>query len=122
MTELEDLLLREMRIWWDLSTLKKYMEKNMVPRGLRIRKFPSTACTEEFKLRWEQVLTDCSLNLMKVIVSQEESMLQETKEMIVTLQNTVKEYSDLDSFNSLDDHITENLKETGNSNYIHKPK
>lgn len=42
MTNLEKFLAEEVRTWWDLSTLQKYIDKEMVPRGLRVRKFPTT--------------------------------------------------------------------------------
>lgn len=109
MTELENLLSKEMRMWWDLSTLKRYVEKNMVPRGLRIRKFPTMTYTEEFKTQWEKILTDCSIKLMELIISQEESMLRDIRDKIVTVQSTVKVHSSMDLFNSMDSRMTENL-------------
>lgn len=109
MTELEELLGKEMRTWWDLSTLKSYIESKMVPRGLRIKKFPSMPYNDEFKQRWESILTDCSLDLMRLITSQEELILVDVRSKITTLQDTIKNYSTLESFISLDQHMKDNL-------------
>lgn len=109
MADLETLLTKEMRIWWDLSTLKNYAEKKMIPRGLRIKKFPSIVYTEDFKQKWQDILTTCSLNLIQLIISHEESMLVDIRQKIITLQDSVKIHAEMELFNNLDGHMRENL-------------
>lgn len=62
-------------VWWDLTGLKQYVGKDMIPRGLRIKKFPSTLYSEEFTLQRNNILTKCSVELMELIIQQEESLL-----------------------------------------------
>lgn len=109
MTDLEELLSKEMRTWWDLSTLQSYVDKKMIPRGLRLKKFPSTVYNEDFKQQWENTLTNCSMELMRLIISQEEHTLKDIRLKIVTLQDIVKEQAESDAFNNLDQHMQENL-------------
>lgn len=90
---LEKLLGKEMKIWWDFKTLQKYVEKQMVPRGLRIKKFPTVKYSEPFLEKWNTILMDCSLKLMKLIVSYKEKSLDEvTIKMKETQEKNPKLY------------------------------
>lgn len=109
MSSLEKMLVREMKTWWDLSTLRKYIDKEMIPRGLRLRKFPTTIYNEEFIKNWENTLTDCSCKLIKLIIHQEETILVEIRNEIESAQAAVAVHSQLEAFNTLDTRIKENL-------------
>lgn len=109
MTELEELLSKEMRLWWDLSTLKSYIDKTMIPRGLRLKKFPSIAYNDDFKQKWEQILSECSLNLIRLIITHEEETLLVIRTKITALQSDVKIHAETDTFNKLDNKMQENL-------------
>lgn len=42
MRSLEKKKLQEMRAWWNKITLQKYIQKEMIHRGLRLKKIPTT--------------------------------------------------------------------------------
>lgn len=67
MSSLEKMLIKEMKTWWDLYTLCKYLDKNIITRG----KFPTTIYNVQFVKDWENILTDCSCKLMQLIVVKE---------------------------------------------------
>lgn len=60
----------------------------MIPRGLRIKKFPSFTYPETFKQQWENVLTECSQKLTKLIITHEQETLTQIQMDISTLQAT----------------------------------
>lgn len=49
--------IKEIRLWWDVCSLENYLKCKRIPRGLRIRKFPSFDVAE-FEQAWNGVLTD----------------------------------------------------------------
>lgn len=46
--------------------LKQYIGESMMPKGARIKKFPSTSYSNEFMVKWNDVLSKCSLDLMSL--------------------------------------------------------
>lgn len=66
----------------DSTTLRSYVTKSMIPRGLRLKKAPTAKYTEEFTNKWNAILSDCSLKLMRLIIEQEELILKDIAEEI----------------------------------------
>lgn len=66
--------LREKDIKLDLNsiTLSDYWRKGLIPRGLRIKKFPVVGSKDkgEFKLKWEAILSKCSFDLMLLLIEE----------------------------------------------------
>lgn len=54
----------------------------MVPRGLRLRKSPTTIFSESIMNEWYAILSNCSLSLMKLIMQQETIKMQALQEEI----------------------------------------
>lgn len=96
--DLEKVRLQESRLWWDLTTLNKYVEKGMIPRGLRIKKIPTTIFSEVFTKEWNEILSSCSIKLMELIVKYEDEKL---KNLSVRLEDLDK---DLSAFKSLKEY------------------
>lgn len=66
---LEKSMIKEMRLWWDISTLENYLKVGRIPRGLRIRKFPAFSdISKDFVESWNNTLTACSSKLMELII------------------------------------------------------
>lgn len=53
MGDLEKHLKKETRIWWDFTILQVYIEKSMIPRGLRIKKIPTIVYSESLLDKWK---------------------------------------------------------------------
>lgn len=99
MWKLEKLKGKELRTWWDATTLKSYISKKMIPRGLRLKKFPTSNYSESFTTEWNDTLTDCSLKLMGLLVKQEDLMLNDLNieiqalEQLITTEHNKEEYT-----------------------------
>ncbi|KAJ1191524.1 hypothetical protein NDU88_000840 [Pleurodeles waltl] len=72
---LEKSLKKETAKWWEVASLKKYLEHNRIPRGLCILIFPPTDTTSQEHLqKWEANLKMASINMIHQLIdiSQEE--------------------------------------------------
>lgn len=76
---LEKLKNTEMRTSWDANTLRMYTDRDMIPRGLRLKKIPTTIYSTEFTKEWNQILSKCSGDLIKLIIRYEDTKLIEIK-------------------------------------------
>lgn len=81
-----------MRAWWDKVTLQKYIQKDMIPRGLRLKKIPTTVFSENFKTDWDSILSRCSLQLMELLVKYEEDKLIQLAADITTAETEIQNF------------------------------
>lgn len=62
---------KDLKLQLHMTTLSDYWREKMIPRGLRIRKFPSFGADDgEFKNKWEAILNKCSLDLMLLLIEE----------------------------------------------------
>ncbi|OCT70285.1 hypothetical protein XELAEV_18037207mg [Xenopus laevis] len=67
--KLETLSLKEMRTWWEIASFEKYLSLKMIPRGLRIKKYPTFLTNDDECMdQWNKILSDCSLRLMALLI------------------------------------------------------
>lgn len=71
MFTLEKQRAQHIRTTWNILTLEQYLEKKMVPRDLRLKKNPTFPVSEEFTSKWNEILTDCSLKLIQLLIMAE---------------------------------------------------
>lgn len=89
MAKMKHLLKKKSNLYWHIEFLNKYIRENISPLGVRIQIYPSfQAISPEFKVAWENTLTTCSTNLMKILVTQYQSELITLDQEIVTLQSS----------------------------------
>lgn len=68
---LKNLLDRKLNIYWHYSYLEKYVSGKIVPFGLRLKLFPHFSNpSNDFKSKWENTLTDCSLALLRLLIDE----------------------------------------------------
>lgn len=106
---LEKLMIQENRVWWDSITLQKYVDRNMIPRGLRMKKVPTTIYSDTFKEEWNLILSTCSLKLIQLIIKQEEEKLKVLSEEIKTAESAVQEFKDSKDFDQEYQKIKDNV-------------
>lgn len=94
----EDLHHKNMKVWWDATTLRKYCNDQIIPRGLRLRKLPTTVYSETFFKKWEDVLLQASLKLMGLIIEEEERILADQKKELDTTMQTLKSLEHLENY------------------------
>lgn len=62
---------KELKLQMHIVTLSDYWRKSMIPRGLRLNKFPTFGYdNEEFKSKWEAILNKCSLDLILLLIEE----------------------------------------------------
>ncbi|XP_075692976.1 uncharacterized protein LOC142758301 [Rhinoderma darwinii] len=82
-----NLLHRRMKVWWNKTFLENYIQRNLVPRGLRIQIFPSFPIIEEdFISKWEEVCNQGSKKFMELLVDLNQKMILSMDEEIESVQ------------------------------------
>lgn len=97
----EELHQKESRLWWEASTLKKYCTERIVPRGLRLRKLPTTVFSPEFLKKWEEILLEASLSLMGLIIDEETAILKEQEVEMERIKGELKGFETMDTYQDL---------------------
>lgn len=115
MWKLERLKSKEMRVWWDATMLKSYVEKSMIPRGLRINKKKkkdtyTAQYVETFMSDWNATLLECSAKLMKLIIQQEKITLTELKVEIQAAKDLLVPLTNTSEYEVLKEKMKSNLK------------
>lgn len=97
--------LREKDIKLDLNsiTLSDYWRKGLIPRGLRIKKFPVIGSNDngEFKRKWEAILSKCSFDLMLLLIEEAKKDKGIIQTEIDKLNTTFDELRSVEITNSL---------------------
>lgn len=109
MLSLKKLLIKELKTLWDLTTLERYLQKYMIPRGLRLRKLPTFIYDSDFLTKWNLILSDCSKSLMSLIVPQESQLLSDLRVEIKQVQDNVALYAGSKAFIQMDNKFKDNL-------------
>lgn len=66
-----NLLKRKSHLHWHIEYFKQYVREETCPLGLKIQLFPTINDPfSTFKTCWEQTLTQCSVELMKILTTQ----------------------------------------------------
>lgn len=95
MAKLKRFLKKKSYLHWHIEFLQKYVRENINPLGLRIQMYSSFQITSpEFKLAWENILTQCSSELMKLLISHYQIELKTLDQEILLLQTTNENIKD----------------------------
>lgn len=95
---LEKLKLQESRVWWDHTTINKYLSKDMIPRGLRLKKIPTTIYSDAFVIEWNQILSTCSTKLMELIVKHESETLADLSKKLEDAAKNLQEFKEIQDY------------------------
>ncbi|XP_069589329.1 uncharacterized protein [Ranitomeya imitator] len=62
-------LYKKTKTWWNRSALENYMDKQIIPRGLRVQLYPSFELEDDVLIkRWLSTATTCSLEFIQIII------------------------------------------------------
>ncbi|CAJ0936767.1 unnamed protein product [Ranitomeya imitator] len=110
-TRFKDLLRRRTRIWWNYEFLDKYIQKDLIPRGLRIQVFPSFPVDdEEFRGKWEDLTNTCSRGFMVLLKQMNQKFLDLIENEIDGLQATLHKDMTGDALKKLNDEVDVELR------------
>ncbi|XP_056409872.1 uncharacterized protein LOC130335126 [Hyla sarda] len=113
--QLENLMIKETKTWWDNKTLTTYLEKNIVPRGLRLKKRPIKTYSQGFITKWDSALLECSAKLMTYIVEEESLELASMQQEMEGLRTQLAMYKEHKDFASVEQAALEKLDSVENS-------
>lgn len=69
--DLQKLSEKELKLHLHIITLSDYWRKDMIPRVLRLNKFPAFGYDNDvFKDKWEAILNKCSLDLILLLIEE----------------------------------------------------
>ncbi|KAJ1158851.1 hypothetical protein NDU88_011524 [Pleurodeles waltl] len=76
--QLEKARISELKMWWDMTSLTKYIESGRVPMGLRILILPTLGDMDPDLLEeWRMQTADCSTKLMGTLLTQAKRRMDE---------------------------------------------
>lgn len=88
-SNLKEAYKRFTRLWWNVNSLEHYIGQGQAPRGLRVQIFPAWEVTQDFKLKWEEGLTQCSQIMMRLLIEHDKALLESTKGEIDDLRKSL---------------------------------
>ncbi|XP_073532526.1 uncharacterized protein [Phyllobates terribilis] len=104
--KLKGLLRRRTRTWWNKAFLFKYIEKSLIPRGLRIQIFPSFPIMDEtFKTKWEDLANTCSVGFLTLLRDLNETSLGVMESEIELIQTQLQKELDPAKLKQLNDEV-----------------
>lgn len=83
---------KRMKLWWNKATLENYLNKNLIPRGLRIQVFPSFPIEDQlFRTRWEEACSICSKTMMELLIGMNKKDLENIEKEIESVRTKLTE-------------------------------
>ncbi|XP_075706945.1 uncharacterized protein LOC142741466 isoform X2 [Rhinoderma darwinii] len=74
---LKALLHKRTKTWWNKAFLEKYLQRGLIPRGLRIQVFPTlNSLDESFISRWEDNCRSSSQTFMELLIGLDKQSLE----------------------------------------------
>lgn len=105
-------MVKEVKAYWEKTTLQEYLSVERIPRGLRIKKFPIELPSNGFKKQWNDILSTCSTNLMNLIITFKTMELEKLREDITSLQQEILPLQNVTQFADLDQQLNEKVNKT----------
>ncbi|CAH2329430.1 Hypothetical predicted protein [Pelobates cultripes] len=108
--QIQKLYQLQIKGYWELVSLKQYIDQKLVPRGLRPEiPLPDKITTEEQKQEWNGILLECSEKLMKFLIKLESQSLENTNLNLEKELVTVKTFKDKAEFPLMENKLQKNL-------------
>ncbi|KAM4012417.1 LOW QUALITY PROTEIN: uncharacterized protein ACNLHF_004941 [Anomaloglossus baeobatrachus] len=90
--KLKNFLFKRTKSWWNKASLEQYLSKDIIPRGLRIQKFPAFVVEDDtFKNRWEEACKLCSRTMLELLIGFDKKRIQELESEIEKINKKLKD-------------------------------
>ncbi|XP_069601734.1 uncharacterized protein [Ranitomeya imitator] len=107
----KELLRKRTRTWWNHEFLDMYIQKDLIPRGLRIQVFPSFPILDDkFKNDWEELTNTCSRGFMVLLKRLNHESLEVIEKEIDELQVCLQKDMSSDALKKLNEEIDADLQ------------
>lgn len=108
--ELKKLLQKDVKLELNAITLSDYWRHGLIPRGLRIRKFPAYSMdNKEFTEKWEAILNKCSLDLMLLLIEESKKDRLKVQQEITEVRNQLESNAATEEKENLEVQLQEEL-------------
>ncbi|XP_073521193.1 uncharacterized protein [Phyllobates terribilis] len=88
---LQGLLCRRTKLWWNRALLETYISRKLIPRGLRVRVVPAFHVEDdEFVAKWEELGNSCSIGFMKLLIGLNTHTIDKLDSLIDASQASIK--------------------------------
>ncbi|XP_073437065.1 uncharacterized protein [Dendrobates tinctorius] len=113
---IKNLTHKRIRFWWNRAFLENYIERQLIPRGLRVHVTPSFIVSDqEFISNWESVCNDTSKKLMELLIKLNINSLAEIDKSLEEAYTSAKANLSTDQLQliglQLDKHIEQWIKD-----------
>lgn len=90
--ELKKLKEKNLKLHLHIVSMSDYWREGIIPRGLRISKFPSFPTSDtDFKDKWEAVLNKCSMDLILLLIQQAKKEKAINEDLIHTFEESLRQ-------------------------------
>lgn len=90
--ELKKLKEKDLKLHMHIVSLSDYWREGIIPRGLRINKFPSFSTSDnDFKSKWEAILNKCSQDLILLLIQQAKAEKVKNGELITAFEASLQQ-------------------------------
>ncbi|OCT86401.1 hypothetical protein XELAEV_18020083mg [Xenopus laevis] len=109
----KNLLIKQLRLRWEISSLENYIKAKMIPRGLRLKKSPSSNLVKEggqtFCDKWNQVLSNCSFRLMQLMVDINGNNITAINKQVEDARELIEKKKEENTFLELNEQVKHQL-------------
>lgn len=101
---------KDIKLQWHLIYLSDSWREKRIPRGLRIKKFPSFGLEDAtFREQWEGILNKCSLDLILLIIEQTKKEKEKLQAKMDELKRQLTQASNESQQSSFENELKTNL-------------
>ena len=99
--QLKNLMDKQTRVWWDITTLEKYKQAHITPRRLRWDLGPNDGLTEEgLTQAWYNFFNGCENKLLDIIIDRRKIKLKKIETTINGLKENMTPHSSTDDYST----------------------
>ncbi|OCT55727.1 hypothetical protein XELAEV_18004523mg [Xenopus laevis] len=103
-------MIKQTKLWWEITAWEKYLSHNIIPRGLRIQLAPAEhLVSDHFVKQWNELLTSCSIGLMRLIKVTEEGLLEQTNSEVANNLKLIQSFKEDISFKKRESELQTNI-------------
>ncbi|XP_069590076.1 uncharacterized protein [Ranitomeya imitator] len=107
---IKDLLHKRTKVWWNKAALENYLQRDIIPRGLRIQIHPTSDISDPtFANRWEESMNKCSRTLLELLIGADRKALDSIEGEIETLKNKIQSVLPVEDCNKFDKELDAEL-------------
>ncbi|XP_077118798.1 uncharacterized protein LOC143774899 [Ranitomeya variabilis] len=109
--ELQNMVIKRTKLWWNCSFLEGYQNRKMIPRGLRVRVIPTFPVEDAaFISGWEEACNNCSGQLMKLLGDYNKGIIEQLDASIKVAEEELKKCGTVEQLDLCNKQIEKSLE------------